>query len=265
MFTVEAPAERLDKYLASVTEYSRSRIQNAIAAGEALVNDNAARPGDKLKPGDVVTLAVEPPREAEVKAEDIPIEIVYQDEYMAVINKPQGNGGAPRAGSCGRHAGGCAAVAHRRFVRHRRRAAPRHRAPAGQGHFGPDRDREKRCGACRFGRADGRQERAAHLPRHRARRLHGGRDDHRQEHRTQPHRPQEDGDRPWRAPCGDAYPGCWSASANLRTWKRRWRRAAHTRSACTCPASAARWPGTPFTVPRRRVCTTRDSCCTRAR
>jgi 23S rRNA pseudouridine1911/1915/1917 synthase len=90
IFMVEAPAERLDKYLASVTEYSRSRIQNAIAAGEALVNGNASRPGDKLKPGDVVTLAVEPPCEAEVQAEDIPIEIVYQDEYLAVINKPQG-------------------------------------------------------------------------------------------------------------------------------------------------------------------------------
>ena len=89
-FSVESPADRLDKFLATETDYSRSRIQIAIAAGEALVNGASAKPGDKLKPGDVVTLAMEPPRETEVKPENIPIEIVYQDEWLAVINKPQG-------------------------------------------------------------------------------------------------------------------------------------------------------------------------------
>lgn len=89
-FVVETTADRLDKYLASVTEYSRSRIQNEIAAGKIRVNGALARPGDKLKPGDVVTVDIEPPREPEVKAENIPIEIVYQDECLAVINKPQG-------------------------------------------------------------------------------------------------------------------------------------------------------------------------------
>ncbi len=88
--TVDVPAYRLDKYLASVTELSRSRVQSAIAAGEIKVNGEAAKPGDKLKPGDVVTIAVEPPRETEVKPENIPIEIVYQDVWLAVINKPQG-------------------------------------------------------------------------------------------------------------------------------------------------------------------------------
>lgn len=89
-FVVETSADRLDKYLASVTEYSRSRIQNEIAAGKIRVNGALARPGDKLKPGDVVTVDIEPPREPEVKAENIPIEIVYQDECLAVINKSQG-------------------------------------------------------------------------------------------------------------------------------------------------------------------------------
>jgi 23S rRNA pseudouridine1911/1915/1917 synthase len=89
-FVVEVPADRLDKYLASATDYSRSRIQNEVAAGGIRVNGAAAKPGDKLRVGDVVTVEVEPPREAEVVAEDIPIEIVYQDEWLAVINKPQG-------------------------------------------------------------------------------------------------------------------------------------------------------------------------------
>ena len=87
---VETAADRLDKYLTSVTDFSRSRVQNAIAAGEIRLNGEMTRPGDKLKPGDVVTIAIEPPREAEVQPEDIPIEIVYQDEWLAVINKPQG-------------------------------------------------------------------------------------------------------------------------------------------------------------------------------
>jgi 23S rRNA pseudouridine1911/1915/1917 synthase len=90
IFTVDMPADRLDKYLASVTDYSRSRIQNEIASGGIRVNDAMAKPGDKLKPGDVVTVDIQPPREAEVQAENIPIEIVYQDEWLAVINKPQG-------------------------------------------------------------------------------------------------------------------------------------------------------------------------------
>ena len=87
---VDAPTDRLDKYLTSVTEYSRSRLQNAIAAGEIKLNGESAKPGDKLKAGDVVTVAIEPPREADVQPENIPIDIVYQDEWLAVVNKLQG-------------------------------------------------------------------------------------------------------------------------------------------------------------------------------
>ncbi len=90
ILTVDVPADRLDKYLASVTDFSRSRIQSAIASGEIKVNGEMAKRGDKLKSGDVVTVAIEPPREAEIMAENIPIEIVYQDEWLAVINKLQG-------------------------------------------------------------------------------------------------------------------------------------------------------------------------------
>ena len=100
-FVVETAADRLDKYLASVTEYSRSRIQNEIAAGKVWVNGALARPSDKIKPGDVVTVEIEPPREPEVTAENIPIDIVYQDECLAVINKPQGMVVHPAPGHAG--------------------------------------------------------------------------------------------------------------------------------------------------------------------
>ncbi len=88
--TVQNGADRLDKYLAENMPLSRSRIKNAILSGEVSVNGKIAKPGDKLKPGDAVTVRLEEPREASAVPEDIPIDIVYEDAYIAVINKPQG-------------------------------------------------------------------------------------------------------------------------------------------------------------------------------
>lgn len=88
--TVEKAADRLDKYLAQNLPLSRSRIKNAILSGEARVNGNTAKPGDKLKPGDTVTVNLDEPKEASAAPEDIPLDIVYEDPSIAVINKPQG-------------------------------------------------------------------------------------------------------------------------------------------------------------------------------
>ena len=89
-FEVKEPAERLDKYLAQVMPLTRSHIKNVIAAGNVLINDAAAKPSDKLKCGDVVSIVLSPPTEPTAAAEDIPIDIIYQDEWLAVVNKPQG-------------------------------------------------------------------------------------------------------------------------------------------------------------------------------
>jgi 23S rRNA pseudouridine1911/1915/1917 synthase len=88
--TVQIGADRLDKYLAENMPLSRSRIKNAILSGEVRVNGNTAKPGDKLRSGDAITVSLEEPREASAIPEDIPIDIVYEDAYIAVINKPQG-------------------------------------------------------------------------------------------------------------------------------------------------------------------------------
>jgi 23S rRNA pseudouridine1911/1915/1917 synthase len=88
--TVEAGADRLDKYIADNTDFSRSRIKQAILSGEALVNGKTAKPGDKLRAGDVVTLNMEEPKEAAAEPEEIPIDVVYEDSSIAVVNKPQG-------------------------------------------------------------------------------------------------------------------------------------------------------------------------------
>jgi 23S rRNA pseudouridine1911/1915/1917 synthase len=70
---------------------SRNRIQNAAHAGNILVNEIAVKPNYKVKPGDVITIVMtNPPRDTEIYPEDIPVDIIYEDEDVLVVNKPAG-------------------------------------------------------------------------------------------------------------------------------------------------------------------------------
>ena len=83
--------QRLDTFIAEKWGISRSNAKNVIEKEGALVNGTLRyKSGFELKAGDVVDFDVPAPETLEVKAENIPLDIVYQDEYMAVINKPQG-------------------------------------------------------------------------------------------------------------------------------------------------------------------------------
>jgi 23S rRNA pseudouridine1911/1915/1917 synthase len=83
---------RIDKYLSSRMEKtSRTRIQNAANAGNILVNNLTVKPNYKVKPGDVVQIVLpNPPRDIELIPENIPINIVYEDEDVLVVNKEPG-------------------------------------------------------------------------------------------------------------------------------------------------------------------------------
>jgi 23S rRNA pseudouridine1911/1915/1917 synthase len=83
--------ERLDRYLAEVERsLSRSAVQHLIDAGHVLVNDGPARASRRVKPGDRV-LVTRPRRAPSVLApEPIPLDIVYEDDALAVVNKPAG-------------------------------------------------------------------------------------------------------------------------------------------------------------------------------
>lgn len=83
---------RIDKYLsARMEKTSRTRIQDAANAGNILVNNIAVKPNYKVKPGDVVQIVLpNPPREIELIPEDIPINIVYEDDDVLVVNKEPG-------------------------------------------------------------------------------------------------------------------------------------------------------------------------------
>ena len=83
---------RLDKFLMiRIENASRNRIQNSIEAGNVLVNEKAAKASYKVKPFDVISIVLpHPPRDTEVYPEDIPLDFVYEDNDVIIINKPAG-------------------------------------------------------------------------------------------------------------------------------------------------------------------------------
>lgn len=83
---------RVDKFLvARMEKTSRNRIQQAADAGCIIVNGKAVKSSYKVKPGDVVSIVMDRPRyENEIIPEDIPLNIVYEDDSLLVVNKPAG-------------------------------------------------------------------------------------------------------------------------------------------------------------------------------
>ncbi len=83
---------RIDKFLMHrVTNASRNRIQNAIEAGNVLVNKKVIKASYKVKPLDEISVVfAHPPRDTEVYPENIPLDIVYEDADLLVVNKPAG-------------------------------------------------------------------------------------------------------------------------------------------------------------------------------
>ncbi len=83
---------RIDKLLTHRMEHvSRSRIQTAAESGNILVNGIAVKSNYKVKPGDRIQIVMPyPRREIEIIAEDIPLDIVYEDDDLIIVNKPAG-------------------------------------------------------------------------------------------------------------------------------------------------------------------------------
>jgi 23S rRNA pseudouridine1911/1915/1917 synthase len=83
---------RIDKYLThKIRNASRSRIQAALQSGNIMVNDKPVKPNFKVKPLETIqVLMPEPPRDTEIYPENIPLDIVYEDKYLLVVNKPAG-------------------------------------------------------------------------------------------------------------------------------------------------------------------------------
>ena len=83
---------RIDKFLVNrLDSASRTRIQNAALAGNIIVNDHPVKPNYKIKPGDIIqVLLAHPPREKDIAAENIPLDILYEDDTLLIVNKEAG-------------------------------------------------------------------------------------------------------------------------------------------------------------------------------
>ena len=92
--------KRLDKFLIDeFEEESRSSIQNSISNGEILVNENIVKTGYKLKENDCISVNIKDKPAIQIQPENIPLEIVFEDDYLIVINKPAGMVVHPGAGN----------------------------------------------------------------------------------------------------------------------------------------------------------------------
>ena len=100
----EFEGHRLDRFLVSVlAEQSRSQLQRLITDGHVTVTTGSGKakspkPNLQLREGDRIRVDVPPPRSTEVTSEEIPLEVLYQDRDVAVINKPAGMVVHPAAG-----------------------------------------------------------------------------------------------------------------------------------------------------------------------
>lgn len=83
--------KRLDQFLAQRLErITRSGLQKLIKDGKITINDKVVKPGQKVKPGELIVITFPPPRSYNLKPEAIPLNIIYEDESIIVLNKQAG-------------------------------------------------------------------------------------------------------------------------------------------------------------------------------
>lgn len=82
--------ERIDSYLSKNTDYSRSKIVKMLENGDILVNDKIVKNSYTFKVGDVVTIGKYKEEDMNIEPENIPLDIIYEDDDVMVVNKPNG-------------------------------------------------------------------------------------------------------------------------------------------------------------------------------
>ncbi len=89
-FIAESVCPRADVFLCEKLDKTRSAVKKLIDGGCVIINGKSAKPSQEINGGDVIEVTLPPATEYSVKPEDIPIEIIYEDKDIAVVNKSQG-------------------------------------------------------------------------------------------------------------------------------------------------------------------------------
>ena len=99
ILTADTSGERLDAFLTrSLPDLSRSAVQKLVEGGHVKRNGGPCKKNDKLNPGDTLEVTIPEPKAVDIEAKEIPLNIVYEDEDVVVINKPKGLVVHPAAG-----------------------------------------------------------------------------------------------------------------------------------------------------------------------
>ncbi len=83
-------AARLDLFVSERLELSRNRVQKLVAGGHVTVDGRPAKKSEELEPGAVVDVLIPPPEPVAIEPEPLPLDIVWQDEHLLVVNKESG-------------------------------------------------------------------------------------------------------------------------------------------------------------------------------
>jgi 23S rRNA pseudouridine1911/1915/1917 synthase len=99
-FRSELSGLRIDQFVvAHLPELSRARVQTLLKSGHITLNGAAAKASSRLREGDLVRVAEPPPIPAEISRQDIPLDVLFEDSDLIVINKPAGLVVHPAAGN----------------------------------------------------------------------------------------------------------------------------------------------------------------------
>jgi 23S rRNA pseudouridine1911/1915/1917 synthase len=98
IFNADMAGERLDAFVARSADLTRSAAQRLLEEGCVLRNGKPGKKNDKLNIGDEISVTIPEPKEVDIVPKEIPLDIVYEDEDMLVINKPKGLVVHPAAG-----------------------------------------------------------------------------------------------------------------------------------------------------------------------
>lgn len=91
--------KRIDSYIAEQSELTRSAVVNLLEKGNITVNGNIVGKKYKIKQNDIISVVMPEPVKTEIEAQDIPLDVIYEDDDVIVVNKPQGMVVHPAAGN----------------------------------------------------------------------------------------------------------------------------------------------------------------------